>query len=600
MSLLPVLNNIVIADNLVELAVDLLTDHGLTVYDLKESCVSEDRLLYILQSSSASVLIISSTTPVSDQILKLACKFGLRIIVRTGGNVDTIDCITAQEHGILVINAPYGNIISTTEYTCGLILALAKHIPHILLNSSSEWFNIKKKSTERNATFRITELSGKTLGIIGINNEIGSAVGQRMKVFGMRIIGYDPNHNFDNTNLPDWLDAVMELDNVLSESNYLTLHVNLTPETKHLINSRTLSICSPGIRIINCSNGGIIDEMALLEALESGHCCGAALDVFENEPLIHSSSSNCTMDKLLKHPNVIASPHLNEISCEAQIRTAIHTSRLLLLVNGKLSNWDLGLEGAVNLNKLGELFHHVIKTNWYKCLSSNDIKNLLQLPYIIHLLMSKLLSDMDKNILNNSFNYTVTYRISVVVPQCIIDCHQSKSVLCNLFAISCQLAMHKHCTIPSDLTIHQMNHFDILSCLIYPHFVRTSNFNQLTNAYEVNWSCTLHPFINSSCSITFLSPQSTLNTIEKLFEIHCTTINQKPLTLWLLNVNICISSVHSLSTSQCLIGILKDSGFYLLNGNNITNYDVNNTSSDTNTSTSSSDTNDDSVPLITL
>jgi D-3-phosphoglycerate dehydrogenase len=223
----------------------------------------------------------------------------LRVIGRAGTGVDNVDLDAATQKGVVVMNTPGGNAVSVAEHTLALLLALARRIPQAdALMKQGRW---EKKKLEG------MELRGKTLALIGVG-QIGSDVARLAKAFEMQIIAYDP---YVSSLLASELDVKLaSLDEVLKSADFISLHCSATPETRHLINARTLSLAQPGVRLVNCARGELINEADLLSALECGLVAGAALDVFETEPPKDL--------KLVGHPNVIATPHIAGSTEEAQ------------------------------------------------------------------------------------------------------------------------------------------------------------------------------------------------------------------------------------------------------------------------------------------
>ena len=211
----------------------------------------------------------------------------MKLVARAGTGVDNIDVNAATSMGILVMNAVGSNTISAAELTCAMISSIARHLPQA--NAS-----MREGKWER-TKFLGTELYGKTLAIIGLGR-IGHEVATRMRSFGMRIIGYDPivtaedaaKHNIE----------FFSLDQIWPLADYITIHVPLMDETKNLVNSQVLSQCRKGFKLINCARGGIVDEKALLESLNSGHCGGAGLDVFEEVKNTQISTLKDAFNKL--------------------------------------------------------------------------------------------------------------------------------------------------------------------------------------------------------------------------------------------------------------------------------------------------------------
>lgn len=222
-------------------------------------------------------------------------------------------------------SSPGGNTIAACELTCGLILALSRHVAQACTSLKNGVWDRK--------SYTGNEVYGKTLAIIGLGR-IGREVGSRMRAFGMKTIGYDPlvppevSATFGIEGLP--------LHQIWPIADYITFHVPLLPETKDMLNEETLSSCKKGIRVVNVARGGIIDEAALLTALQSGHCAGAALDVYDEEPPTNSS--------LLQNKKVLCTPHLGASTKEAQVRVAEEVAQQFI----ELKNGARKVHGAVN------------------------------------------------------------------------------------------------------------------------------------------------------------------------------------------------------------------------------------------------------------
>ncbi|KAF8569857.1 hypothetical protein P879_02617 [Paragonimus westermani] len=466
-------------------AVQLLSKNGLIVHDLKESGIPEERLIAILTDHSASGLIVRSATKVTESVLKAAAGTGLRVVARAGVGVDNIDCSAAQRHNVLVINAPEGNTLSAVEHTCALILSMARQLRQGVLQKTDDWTMARKSVTSSNSVVPITELSGKTLGIVGLGR-IGSSVGRRLHHFGMRIVGYDPiivyaNKNDVNSESPEylkppaWLDQWLPLEDVMRQSDYITLHVPLIPETTGLIGTHMLSLCRKGFRLVNCARGGIVDEAALLASIERRQCAGAALDVFEKEPL---KPGNIVIEKLLAHPSVIATPHLGASSQEAQVRVALEVSEALLALTGKSLFPLSGLEGAVNANSLGRQYR-VLFNEWASNRFGLDtIRSVVKTPYAVYVLLAKLWENVSRERVASD-NCIVTCRITVVVPEAVQSCLPSTRLLATLFAHACK------CAIENSRDAHSQ--FDLLSAFMLDPQFMSSLIDQLTGAVEVSW-----------------------------------------------------------------------------------------------------------------
>ncbi|GIY90060.1 d-3-phosphoglycerate dehydrogenase [Caerostris darwini] len=246
-------------------------------------------------------LIVRSATKVTAPII--AAGKNLKIIGRAGVGVDNIDLDAATNQGVLVINAPGGNTLSAAELTCVMICSLSRNIYEASASLKAGRWDRKQ--------FMSNELEGKTLAIIGLGR-IGREVAHRMQSFGMKTIGFDPLVPAEES-IKFGVES-MELERIWPVADYITVHTPLIPQTRNMINAQVLTRCRKGVKIVNCARGGIIDECALLSALESGQCGGAGLDVFLEEP------PKCT--NLIQHPRVICTPHLGASTHEAQKRVA--------------------------------------------------------------------------------------------------------------------------------------------------------------------------------------------------------------------------------------------------------------------------------------
>ena len=254
-------------------------------------------------------LIVRSATKVTKDIISAADK--LRVIGRAGVGLDNVDLDAATQKGIIVMNTPAGNTISTAEHTVSMILALSRNIPQA--NSST------KKGEWKRSKFMGVELYNKVLGIVGFGR-IGSEVAKRALSFGMKVLAYDP---FLSKKIAESIGVeVVELKDLFERSDYITVHTPLTEETKHMISGKEFAIMKKGVRVINCARGGIIDEAALVEAIKEGKVAGAAIDVFEKEPLAPES-------EFLKLDNVITTPHLGASTEEAQVNVAIEVAEIV-------------------------------------------------------------------------------------------------------------------------------------------------------------------------------------------------------------------------------------------------------------------------------
>jgi len=242
----------------------------------------------------------------------LAGNHRLKAIVRAGVGTDNIDKEAATRQGIVVMNTPAGNTVSTAEHTFALILALSRNV-------AAADASLRDHRWERNK-FMGVQLAGKTLGIVGMGR-IGQAVAKRAQAFDMRVIGFDPFLSADRA-AEMGIELVDTVRNMLPEVDYLTVHTPLTADTKHLIGMAELAIVKPGVRLVNCARGGIYDEQALIAGLKSGVISGVALDVFEKEP--------CTDSPLFEMPGVLVTPHLGASTEEAQSQVAVEGVGLLV------------------------------------------------------------------------------------------------------------------------------------------------------------------------------------------------------------------------------------------------------------------------------
>ncbi len=248
-------------------------------------------------------LVVRSATKVTPELLQKATR--LKVIGRAGVGVDNIDLGAATSKGVLVMNTPDGNTISTAEHTCGLILALARNIPKAVSTIKSGGWN-------RNS-FMGTEVYGKVLGIIGLG-KIGKEVAKRMSAFGMEIIASDPFATHEQAQEMGL--RLVDTAELLSEADFITVHTPLNEKTKGLISSKNAAILKKGVKLINCARGGIYDEAALLHLLDEGIVSGVALDVYSHEPPTE------TLHELLNHELVICTPHLGASTEEAQEKVA--------------------------------------------------------------------------------------------------------------------------------------------------------------------------------------------------------------------------------------------------------------------------------------
>jgi len=293
---------------------DPLSDEGLKILkevsdfqvDVKTELKPEE-LKAIIKDYDA--LVVRSATKVTKDVIDAGSK--LKAIGRAGVGLDNVDLGAATQKGIIVMNTPAGNTISTAEHTFSMILALSRNIPQASVSM--------KKAEWKRSKFMGVELYGKVLGVVGLGR-IGAEVARRGIVFGMKVLAFDP---FLNLEVAQSLGVeVVELNDLLKRSDYISVHTPLTDETKHMISGKEFAMMKSGVRVINCARGGIIDEEALVAAIKEGRVAGAALDVFEKEPLPAES-------ELLKFDNVILTPHLGASTEEAQVNVAIEVAEII-------------------------------------------------------------------------------------------------------------------------------------------------------------------------------------------------------------------------------------------------------------------------------
>src|SRR5439155_12557230 len=279
---------VLIADSISQRGVDELTrDNALEV--TVKTGLSERELVEVIPPFSA--LVVRSQTKITADILNAGAK--LRAVGRAGVGVDNVDVETATRRGVVVLNAPGGNTVSTAEHAFSLLLAVARKI-------AQADANVRKKHWDKK-NFEGVELYNKTLGVIGMGR-IGSELSRRAIAFGMRVVAYDPYLSVTRARSLQ-VELVDELDDLLTSADFISLHTPLTGETRHILDAARLRKTKRGVRIINCARGGLIDEAALAKALQAGDVAGAALDVFEIEPLPSDSP-------LRSAPNLVLTPHL--------------------------------------------------------------------------------------------------------------------------------------------------------------------------------------------------------------------------------------------------------------------------------------------------
>lgn len=308
---------VIIADKLSPEAVQRIRAGGVEVDD--RSGIDAGELASVIAGYEG--LIVRSRTKATAGLLKAATR--LKVIGRAGVGVDNIDLAAAREHGVAIVNTPVSTSVAVAELTFALLLALLRQIPRAdQTMKQGQWI---KKELEG------AELSGKTLGILGVGN-IGAQVARRAAAFDMRVLGYDPL--LDEKTIRSRGAEPVSLDDLYSQTDVITLHLPLLPETRGMLGRAAFDKMKHGVYLVCAARGGVIDEAALLAALNSGQVAGAALDVFEKEPPGASA--------LVAHPNIVATPHIGAQTAEAQTRAALDVAEEVLnALQGKPLRWQI-------------------------------------------------------------------------------------------------------------------------------------------------------------------------------------------------------------------------------------------------------------------
>lgn len=309
---------VLVADPVSESGVSALAKDG----DLEvvvQTGLKEDALLEIIGDFAG--LVVRSQTKVNARVIEAATK--LRVIGRAGVGVDNVDVEAATRRGIIVMNTPGGNTISTAEHAFSLLVSTARNIPQAHAS-------VKAGKWDRKS-FEGVELYNKTLAILGMGR-IGTEFARRAIAFGMRVLAYDPYLSASRARTLQ-VELVESLDEILPRADFITMHMPLTAETRHMLDARRLGLCKKGVRIVNCARGGLIDEAALAEALKSGQVAGAALDVYETEP----PGADFVLRDL---PGMVFTPHLGASTAEAQEGVGIEIAEAIraALLEGEIRN----------------------------------------------------------------------------------------------------------------------------------------------------------------------------------------------------------------------------------------------------------------------
>ena len=308
---------VLVSDKLSETAVQIFRDRGIDVDFQPDLGKDKEKLAEVIGQYDG--LAIRSATKVTPKILEAADN--LKVIGRAGIGTDNVDKEAASKKGVIVMNTPFGNMITTAEHAIAMMFAVARQIPEASASTQAgKW---------EKSRFMGVELTGKTLGVIGAGN-IGGIVCARALGLKMKVLAYDP---FLGQDKADKMGVEkVELDDLLARSDFITLHVPLTDQTRNILSADALAKTKKGVRIINCARGGLVDEAALAELLQSGHVAGAAFDVFAEEP--------ARENPLFNLPNVVCTPHLGAATTEAQENVALQVAEQMsdYLLTGAVTN----------------------------------------------------------------------------------------------------------------------------------------------------------------------------------------------------------------------------------------------------------------------
>jgi D-3-phosphoglycerate dehydrogenase len=308
---------VLVSDELSETAVQIFRNRGIEVDYLPKLGKDKEELVRIIGQYDG--LAIRSATKVTEKLLARADR--LKVVGRAGIGVDNVDIPAASKRGVIVMNTPFGNSITTAEHAIAMMFAVARQLPEASASThAGKW---------EKSRFMGVELFNKTLGVIGAGN-IGGIVCNRALGLHMKVVAYDP---FLSEERAVQIGVTkVELDELLARADFITLHVPLTDKTRNILSREALARTKPGVRIINCARGGLVDEAALAEALKSGHVAGAAFDVFETEP--------ATDSPLFNLPNVVVTPHLGAATNEAQENVALQVAEQMsdYLLTGAVAN----------------------------------------------------------------------------------------------------------------------------------------------------------------------------------------------------------------------------------------------------------------------
>jgi D-3-phosphoglycerate dehydrogenase / 2-oxoglutarate reductase len=309
---------VLVADPISPKGVELLESGGQLLVEVKTG-LNEDELLSIAAEYSA--IVVRSQTKITAKVIDAAKR--LKAVGRAGVGVDNVDVDAATRRGVIVMNTPGGNTVSTAEHAFSLLVSIARNIPQAHASMKAGKWDRK--------SFEGVELHGKTIGIFGMGR-IGTEIARRVISFGMRAIAYDPYLSPSRARSLQ-VELFEDLDQVLAQSDFVTMHMPLTAETKHLINAERIAKMKRGARIVNCARGGLVEEKALFDALQSGQIAAAALDVYETEP----PPADFPLRTL---SNVVFTPHLGASTAEAQESVGIEIAEAIrsVLLEGVIRN----------------------------------------------------------------------------------------------------------------------------------------------------------------------------------------------------------------------------------------------------------------------